>query len=475
MVKIFRNNLFLYIGLFVVLVALLTVALLTDGTGGGGDSVCHYLIARYSWKHPELFLDHWGKPVYTMLFSIPAQMGFKAVKVANIMVTVLACYFAFKIAENLQMKNIIWLVPFYFLAPETIEVTLSGLTEPLFALTLILGIHFIIKGQKNVGIIILSFLPFVRSEGLVILCVLLVYLLFLKNYKGLPWILFGHFFMGIAGVFLYHDVLWVFNKLPYARLDSVYGHGYWYYFWKQMCFIIGPVLFVLLQIGCLGIILTNIRSLSIKIKERLFIDKVFLVYGIFIIFFIAHSVFWTLGIFGSFGLTRVFIGVMPLIAIICLDGLNYIFSIIDAFVLPKFRQIFTILIFCGLLFFCFISKLTAIEYKNNITLNEEQKLIAHDIYPYIKNKFPNYTLYFSDVGVSYFFDVDMFGTDGAHRIKDTKYLNFSAINGLIIWDSWFSQTEEKISRDSLLNNPNLKLDTTFSTALHRDYLLFVKR
>jgi hypothetical protein len=459
----------------VVLVTLLTVALLTDGTGGGGDSICHYLIARYSWKHPELFLDHWGKPVYTMLFSTPAQLGFKAVKIANIIVTVLACYFSFKIAKNLQIKNVVWLVPFYFLAPEVIEVTLSGLTEPLFALTLILGIHFIIKGQKNVGTIILSFLPFVRSEGLVILCVILVYFLFIKNYKGLPWILFGHIFMGIMGVFLYHDIFWVFNKLPYARLDSVYGHGYWNYFWEQMYFIIGPILFVLLQIGYLGIILTNIKALSIRIKERLFIDKVFLVYGIFIVFFIAHSLFWTLGIFGSLGLTRVFIGVMPLIAIICLDGLNYIFSIIDAFVLPKFRQVFTILVFCGLLFFCFISKPTAIEYKNNIVLNEEQKLIAHDIYPYVKNKFPNYTLYFSDVGVSYFFGVDMFGEDGSHRIKDTKYLNFSASNGLIIWDSWFSQNEEKISRDSLLNNPNLKLDTMFSTAHHIDYLLFVKR
>ena len=81
-----------------LLYALLTVfvliqvflLLLSDSVYGfyGADNVAHYQIARFSFRYPELFLDLWGKPVFTTLLAPFAQLGFKAAKGYNIMISV---------------------------------------------------------------------------------------------------------------------------------------------------------------------------------------------------------------------------------------------------------------------------------------------------------------------------------------------------------------------------------------------------
>lgn len=467
-----------YAGLCIVFVALATVALAFDGTGGGGDSVFHFLIARFSWKHPELFLHHWGKPLFTMLASPFAQLGFKGVKFFNVVVTVLACHFAYRTAKQLQMPNAAWIVLFYFMTPETIEVTISGLTEPLFALVLIMGIYFLTAGKSITGTIILSFLPFSRSEGLIILCVLLVYLLFTKQFKALPWLLFGHLFMGVAGIFVYRDVLWVFNKIPYARLASDYGHGHWDHFIKSMYYITGPVLWVLSLVG-LPVLLFRFREgFWAKLKDRLFLDKLFLIYGMFIVFFIGHSAFWALGIFGSAGLSRVIIGIIPVFAVMCLEGLNTLYALLDHYKLGMLRRYLAVLLLGGMVFYCFFCKPTRLDYKHNFVLNEDQQMMA-ELAPYIDRKFPGYTPYFSDASFSYFLDIDQFTPKGEYLIRDTDYGNKLQEKELIIWDGWRSKRDERIDKRVMLDNPNLKLDTSFRLILGGtdtiDYLIFVRR
>jgi len=468
-----------YSGLSIVCVILSVIAFTTEGTGGGGDSIAHYFIARFSWHHSTLFFDHWGKPLYTIIASPFAQLGFSSIKLFNVLVTVFACHFSYLLAKHFNMKNAAWIVLLYFFSPETIRVTLSGLTEPLFALVLIMGLYFIVKKQRITGTIILSFLPFVRSEGLIILCLLFIYLVYIKQYRIVPWILLGHLMMSVAGIFVYHDLLWVFNKIPYARLDSVYGHGSWKHFIVQLYYIIGPILYALVLISYI-VFFTNVgKEFKLKIKDEVIIDKAFLLYGMFILFFVAHTVFWTLGIFGSLGLIRVFVGIIPIVALLSLEGFNNILDFLDSFQLNRFKKVMMVVVFAGLFFFCFINKKTFIDYKHGFVLNEDQKAIAHEIVPYIKQKYPLYKPYFSDIGFAYFFDIDIFGKEGNHQLSDIWKSDKLSDKDLIIWDSWFSRVEERIERDSIMNNKGLKLDTTFKAVLRNNdtisYYLFIKR
>ena len=49
---------------------------LSTGVTGETDSITHYQIARYAFKYPEYFLNHWGKPLFTILASPLAQFGY---------------------------------------------------------------------------------------------------------------------------------------------------------------------------------------------------------------------------------------------------------------------------------------------------------------------------------------------------------------------------------------------------------------
>ena len=111
-----------FVGLF--------IAFTCDGTADNGDSVQHYLISKYAWQHPVLFLDHWGKPLFTLLSSPFSQFGMEGMKVFNLIVFTSTLFLTGKIAQNLQLSPwlaqvTLWACPYVF--PQVF----GGLTEHL--------------------------------------------------------------------------------------------------------------------------------------------------------------------------------------------------------------------------------------------------------------------------------------------------------------------------------------------------------
>lgn len=311
------------------LVGLVICMWMGQGTGDDGDSVHHYLIARYAFKHPENFFDHWGKPVFTLLAAPFAQGGWIGMKSFNILCIGISLFFSYRIAKHLEIANA-WLVPFIILtAPFTWTLTLSGLTEPLFSFWLSVSVFLMMKDKDNWGTCMISFLPFIRSEGLIIFCVWILYLLFSKKYASLPMLIIGHVVYGFAGWIsgLYSTPLWVFSKIPYAHKMVEYGSGTWSHFIENMPSAIGWCWTVLLFSGLLYGAFRLIQHF--RTSSTFTVGEIWLIYGIFTAFFVAHSLFWTFGIFNSFGMMRVMIGVFPMIAIICLRWVNAILAFID--------------------------------------------------------------------------------------------------------------------------------------------------
>ena len=64
-------------------VALFLLRLVSDGVREMGDGIQHYMMARFCWRHPELILDLWGKPLFTLLASPFAQFGYKGMSAFN--------------------------------------------------------------------------------------------------------------------------------------------------------------------------------------------------------------------------------------------------------------------------------------------------------------------------------------------------------------------------------------------------------
>jgi hypothetical protein len=201
---------------------LLLIVSFTNITGEGGDSIVHYLYSHYSFEYPEFFLRHWAKPVFVLLSSPFAQFGFKGIIVFNSISATLTGLFSYYIVRHLKVKPSWFVFLTLFFAPLYFKLIFSGLTEYLFGLFLVIGIYLVCKSQYTFASIILSFLPLIRSEGLIILGVFGLFFLIQKKYKSLPYLLLGQAIYTVIGASYYRDVFWVFNKIPYAKMSSPY-------------------------------------------------------------------------------------------------------------------------------------------------------------------------------------------------------------------------------------------------------------
>jgi hypothetical protein len=461
-----NHQLYFYAILGVLFACATCVAFLTDGTNGGGDSVNHFLIAHYAWQHPFLFFDHWGKPVFTILSSPFAMLGMNWLKFFNVIAYLGAVAITFSIVKTYSKINPLWVLPLFFCAPEGIYVMLSGLTEPLFALLFVAALWFAYENKFVPSILIASFLPLSRSEGLVILIVFFVFLLFNKKYLLLPLALFGQLVISILGYPVYGDILWVFNKIPYASLQSNYESGTFLHYFDSMPGVFGIVSTVLLYIGCIAYLYNTITRIIIEKSLIKFVDFRFIVYGSFLAFILSHAVFHYLGIFHDMGLTRVFIAIFPAMVIISIDGLVFVKSQVKS-VFKSNLSVKTagVIILFGMIYFCYVGSVYALKYKKHFSIDESQMLYRDKVIPYLLNRHPDKQLYYSDVSIPFYGKIDPYqkGNRFSNEISILKPNYSIADSQLIIWDSWYSVVEEHIPKDTLFTHPNLKVDTVFST------------
>jgi hypothetical protein len=455
--KQIKTSLFFYYSLAIIAIILLVVCFIFEGTGGGGDSVFHFQYAKFAGQHPENFFNHWAKPLYT-IFAFPfSQFGFVGIKVFNVLMSLVSAFFTYKILLHFKTANAQFIAIVLYSIILFVNVTISGLTEPFSAALLMVSIYFLVKNKTVLGLFIISFLPFIRSEGLIILGVVFVYLIASKKFKWSPWLISGHVVISVIGSFYYHDLLWVFNKIPYAHMSSVYGIGTWTHFIDQLYFQMGLIEYILFFIGCISMVIT-----LIKFKNKLpFInEKLWLIYGCFFAFFLAHTSFWALGIFNSMGLSRVFVSVMPLMAIIVLDGLNFIETqtlLINKKLGVGLKYIFIIL----LVVFPFLKTPASYKIPDDFELEASQVLIKNSVVPYINSYKPNKILIMADISVPLFKNLDPFDKSKVRMMHDVKEFNSIDTNSIVVWDTWLSVMEFGLTLEKFNHCNNLKMDTIF--------------
>lgn len=458
--------------IYVLLVVYAVIALLTiiffDGTGDAGDSIHHYQFARYAPLHIELFFDHWAKPFFVLLASPFAQLGFVGIKIFNVIVTFFSLFFTFKVLQKLNVNNAIVGAIFLMFSPLCFVLTFSGLTEPLFGLFLIMSLYALLEDKGILASILISFLPFIRSEGLIFLGVFGFYFLLKKQWKLIPLLLVGHVAYMFAGYFVYKDLLWVFNKIPYAKLSSTYGSGKLFHFVDQLQYVIGIPIYILLGLGILSVIYKSIqRKVVLEVQVIVFLG--------FFAFFIAHSLFWYLGIFNSMGLNRVFIGVAPFMAIIAVYGYNLITEELTKNKKP-IRIALQSIILLLVLIFPFTSSPSAIDWKRDLSLSQDQKsavLVAEFLEDYKSDK---QKYFLTHPYLCEALDIDYFDKTINENLINYKWS--MKPGDLLIWDAWFSVVENGVQKEELDNTEDLeKLYDHSVTDGHRTihYAVYLKK
>lgn len=452
-----------------LLLAYLLIGIFTihyfNGTGDQGDSVHHFLYAKYAPQHPKLFFDHWAKPLFVLFASPFAQFGFTGIKVFNLLISIITVFLTYKTAKLYGYKDPVLAALFVICAPLNYILTFSGLTEPLFALFLIWGVYLAKKEQHLASAVVISFLPFIRSEGLIFLGVFgFWFLLNKKTWAGIPVLLFGHIAYSLAGYFVYQDLLWIFTKIPYATLNSTYGAGKPDHFVTQLNFILGIPLYVLIWLGMVAFVISWFQ------KKQFFNDETILILGGFLAFFVAHSLFWYLGIFNSAGLTRVFVGVMPLMALICLKGFHLLTN--TPYINAKFNLVFKTVLVLVVVIFPLTSNRAAIGFKENMMLSRDQEL-AKEIAAFLaQNHTVSGTYFYAHPYLSEILNRDHFDPKQRRNLTTSELRNLRK-GDIVIWEDWFAVIENGVTEEQLKQIPELQKLRIFSTSDQKGNARFV--
>lgn len=301
--------------------ASVVVAFITKSTYDTGDSISHYLLAHFAPQHPENLLNAWAKPVFTLLATLPAQGGFLGMKLFQCVVVAASAWLAYRIAQGFRLAWPALAIVFCYAAPDYFRIQFSGLTEPLFGLILVGSVALAVADRPNWSTALISWLPFVRSEGTLLWGLWVLYLLWNRNWRALPLLMIGYAVYSLIGGLVLGDYAWLFTDNPYS-LHSQYGSGNWNQFVYHFPTLLGWPLTFLFVMG--GLYMLRRTVVLAEWSRRLFRAELLLVYGSIVVFVAAHSAFWALGLFGSFGMTRVLTVLTPLAAVVSLSGLTWL-------------------------------------------------------------------------------------------------------------------------------------------------------
>lgn len=268
-----------------------------------GDGLSHYFVSNAVWTQPSLFLDHWGKPLF-ILFSSPfAYFGFFSYIFFNILVFFLTVIIGQNILKTLNVGFWAqWIYPFVLISVTDYTTNiLGGLTEPFFGLLLVLSIWLFLQNRLLLFALVISLLPFARSEGQFVVVLAVFLLIAMKKWKYLPFLGVGFLLYAIIGAFLLHDFLWYFHNDPYQGAQGIYGHGNWDHYlinWKAH---LGQGGLLLLFGSVIAIIVGLFKKQKIdRTKLLLFLFIAVIYFGIIAV----HGYLWATGQKGAYGLSR---------------------------------------------------------------------------------------------------------------------------------------------------------------------------
>lgn len=430
-------------------ILLAVITWLSDGIYTGADNINHYHIAHFAWKYPHLLLDHWGKPLFTLLSSPFAYFGFFGARMFNILAGLTTAWLAYLTLSRLGYRNAYLVIIFVVFAPMYFMIQMTSLTEILFSLVLMLSVYLYFTNRFLLSAIILSFLPLARTEGIIILPVFALAFLLQRRWRAVPLLATGVLVYSFAGMSYYHDFLWLIHQNPYAADSDLYGSGSLLHFAEDTKFIQGLPLAFLMLAGILALGWQVVRSQSTGRQKAL---KIFwIIFVPYALYFIFHSVLWWKGLGGSLGLTRVIAAVLPLACMISFIGYNAVSELLSFNRLARIS--FMLAIVFTVILTTFKVNTVPVEVKGSEKLIKEATAWVKT-----ENKIGK-VIYYYDPVACFFLGLDPYDASKSRMLLFDGGLRMQSLadSSLLIWDAHFGPNEGRVPPDTVLNQPQLKL------------------
>ena len=445
--------------------------LLSPGLEGGMDSYNHYLIARYSWQHPDLFLHYWGKPIYNLLSSPFAQLGIKGAVAFNIICLLSSAWLSWLLAKRLNLKQAWVAFVLCLFSPIFLANTISSLTEPLSAVLVIWTVYLLSSEKWLAGASLAGFLPYARSEGFVVLAVVGFFLLIVKRrYVALAFLLVGTLVFNFLGWAIEGDPFWAITSNPYIQFErsgnDVCGSGSFFTYVLQGHYTFGLLCGILMAIST-ALLLRDIWFKRLNgVKKPLF----FLVLGTFALYFLVHSAIWSMGMMGSCGYIRVMVVIAPLGAVLAAHAFG--------FILDKIKPVYGLILSGILAGNALYAPVKYYAYQYPMQISQEQVEFTR-LNHWIQDQDLNDRRWvYMYPYLSILAEIDPWDHQRHAELWMTS-LPYLDKGDIVIWDSHFGANEGGIPLDHLLDHPEYRLlhqihpENPFRTLNNYDFSIYV--
>lgn len=448
MTEDFKKQLFYIILTGIVLIQVFLL-LFNGDSYVGADNMSHFQTARYSFKYPELFLDLSGKPVYSTLLAPFTLFGYNIAKAFNLIVAVLTFLLTVKLSDKIfksYSNNIIILIAF---SPVYFFLMINCFPEVLFSLFTVVALYLFIKNRFYLSAIVLSFVPFICFEGIILLPIFAFVYLLKRAYWPILLLSAGTVFYTIIGFFTFGDWLWILHKMPDSINQNINEGVNLSHFLINSNFIFGLPFLILLILGLFQWIIQIIRNFSMKDENTVYF---ILVSGSWLAYFAVL----VSGVFrrnNDSELTRAIGAITPLAALTSIKGIQFISEKIKdrKIVTGIISSLAVIQIFLLFLNYDIPSKSTPVE-----------ELIKKST-AYVKQAdFAGKVCYF-DPEMIFQLGIDPY--DSSKCIKGTRDKNQPSNSlewgDLLVWDAHFGPNEGNVQLENLEKDPFLKKMETF--------------
>ena len=286
------------------------------------DSGYHFLFARWSWRHADYLLSVWARPLFTLVYSLPAQFGYSAARLFTLFISLLTAHQTWRLARHLGLPRAHLTIPLLLAQPVFWQLSTGVYTESLFALFLVAALRLKTQGRHLAALLTASTLILIRPEGLFIGLFWGVWHLtraIRSEWRGSRnrkivtaaaeslLLASGVLIWEAAAWLITGDPLWILHNWPpdWNPGSKANGTGpiWWYLLLLPM--ITGPFM---------------LPSFVSGLRQQARRTDLLPIVGIFLTIFIVHSVLYSRGWFGAAGYARYFVCVSPVTALIVLVG-----------------------------------------------------------------------------------------------------------------------------------------------------------
>lgn len=443
---------YLVYSLFTILLTIFLIILFrTQNSFGGGDHFGHFRLAYWGWKYPEMLFNHWGKPAFTLLISPFAQFGINGARLYNVIMGLLTAFFTWKLAKHFKFNHSWIVIILVLFTPIYFVLMFTSLTEVTFSFFLVFSIFLFFKDKAIYSAIVLSFLPLVRTEGIILIPLFILAWSLKRQFRAIPFLGVGFVIISLLGMPYYESFWWQITEMPYSSsAKDIYGSGPLLHFVNNNPSILGSFLGVMFIVGSITMLKKWTLKKRFKIEDSFYF--ILLIIGSFVIFFMAHSFVWWKGIGNSLGLIRVIGSVTPLAALTAMAGVSLLFDYKN-----KWWTAFSIILLL-IVGYRFIDEGTH-KHSYGFRISMPQQLIKEAADFLIKHGLNKHKIYYYNGYLSQIMNFDPRSQQTSQKYLPQNDFFIASVpdSSIIVWDAHFGPNEGRMPLEKLEQQEDLRV------------------